>query len=144
MHFAERGGDFLNHPSFKRVKKRMRKSLGKKMDLKDFFVGDKDGGGPSPSVMDVDNMSIREILRKSLGERPCLQKNLGWWTYEFCYGEYVRQYHANAFIDSNTGFTKTNNRDGTSSWTVSQQRQRRQRLPGRGRTLACSQCYGIQ
>mmetsp|Transcript_23960 Transcript_23960/g.43117 ORF Transcript_23960/g.43117 Transcript_23960/m.43117 type:complete len:418 (-) Transcript_23960:270-1523(-) len=106
MRLAESGGDFLNHPSFKRVKKGMRKSLEKKMDVKDFFGDDEDGGGRSPLVMDVDNMSIREILRKSLGKRPCLQKNLGWWTYEFCYGENVRQYHANTLVDANTGFSK--------------------------------------
>lgn len=35
---------------------------------------------------------IPELLRP-LGKRPCLFKTKDWWSYEFCYGRYIRQYH---------------------------------------------------
>lgn len=35
---------------------------------------------------------IPELLRP-LGTRPCLFKTKDWWSYEFCYGKYIRQYH---------------------------------------------------
>lgn len=101
---AENGEDILNHPSFERVKKGLRN--GKKMDMKELFMGTGDAGSDPLSVVNVkDGMSIREILEKTLGKRGCLMKNLGWWNYEFCYGNRIRQYHSNNFIDSNTGKT---------------------------------------
>jgi hypothetical protein len=36
--------------------------------------------------------SIRTILDKTL-RKTCLQTNAGWWTYEFCHKQYVRQFH---------------------------------------------------
>ena len=84
---AENGGDFVNHPSFKRVKKALRKSRGdgssKQLNVKDLLEdADGAGGGVSGSTsgaMEVkDGMSIREILGKTLGKRPCLLKNHGW------------------------------------------------------------------
>jgi len=40
-----------------------------------------------------ENESVREIIDRTLGEH-CLQANTGgWWTYEFCHGGLIRQYH---------------------------------------------------
>mmetsp|Transcript_1421 Transcript_1421/g.2734 ORF Transcript_1421/g.2734 Transcript_1421/m.2734 type:complete len:1222 (-) Transcript_1421:137-3802(-) len=112
---AENGGDFVNHPSFARVKKALRKSRGggssKQLNVKDLLEdANAAGGGVSgkaSGVMEVkDGMSIREILGMTLGKRPCLLKNYGWWTYEFCHGKNVRQYHSNNLVDANTGFSK--------------------------------------
>ena len=50
--------------------------------------------------------SIRDILDMTLGRRPCLLKNLGWWTYEFCHAKQIRQFHADNLIDADTGFAK--------------------------------------
>ncbi|XP_063071117.1 protein OS-9 isoform X2 [Engraulis encrasicolus] len=36
--------------------------------------------------------SIPEML-EPMGTSPCLVKTKDWWTYEFCYGKYIRQYH---------------------------------------------------
>lgn len=39
----------------------------------------------------TENVTLRlEPLRK---RRSCLHKTIGWWTYEFCYGTDIRQYH---------------------------------------------------
>ncbi|XP_023689559.2 protein OS-9 isoform X4 [Paramormyrops kingsleyae] len=35
---------------------------------------------------------IPELLRP-MSSAPCLVKTKDWWTYEFCYGQYIRQYH---------------------------------------------------
>ncbi|XP_029634072.1 protein OS-9 isoform X2 [Octopus sinensis] len=35
---------------------------------------------------------IPELL-KPLANKSCLYKTKDWWTYEFCYGKYIRQYH---------------------------------------------------
>ncbi|XP_071499732.1 uncharacterized protein [Diadema antillarum] len=35
---------------------------------------------------------ISELL-KPMESAPCLTKTKDWWTYEFCYGKYVRQFH---------------------------------------------------
>ncbi|XP_069768590.1 protein OS-9-like isoform X2 [Narcine bancroftii] len=37
-------------------------------------------------------LDIFELL-KPMQEAPCLIKVKGWWTYEFCYGQYIKQYH---------------------------------------------------
>ncbi|XP_028929370.1 protein OS-9 [Ornithorhynchus anatinus] len=36
--------------------------------------------------------SVPELLRP-LGLGPCLVKTKDWWTYEFCYGRHIQQYH---------------------------------------------------
>lgn len=59
----------------------------------------------SPTIELREGESIRQILRRTLAKRPCLVKNSGWWTYEFCYGKKIRQYHAANLIDATTGFT---------------------------------------
>uniref|UniRef100_A0A3B3XF88 Endoplasmic reticulum lectin n=1 Tax=Poecilia mexicana TaxID=48701 RepID=A0A3B3XF88_9TELE len=35
---------------------------------------------------------IPELLRP-MHKAPCLVKTKDWWTYEFCYGHHIRQYH---------------------------------------------------
>lgn len=90
---AEDGVDFVDDPSFLKVREALRQAHAggskKLLNLKDFIGGDvdeEDGGAggaglkPSSSVMEVKyGESIREILDKTLGKRPCLLKNLGWW-----------------------------------------------------------------
>ncbi|XP_067832832.1 protein OS-9 isoform X2 [Heptranchias perlo] len=37
-------------------------------------------------------LEISELL-KPMHAAPCLVKTKDWWTYEFCYGQYIKQYH---------------------------------------------------
>jgi Glucosidase II beta subunit-like protein len=39
-----------------------------------------------------ENETIHEILERSLGEE-CILKVIGWWTYQFCNKDKIRQYH---------------------------------------------------
>ncbi|GAA6079864.1 protein OS-9 isoform X1, partial [Tachysurus ichikawai] len=36
--------------------------------------------------------AVPELL-KPMHSAPCLTKTKDWWTYEFCYGQHIRQYH---------------------------------------------------
>jgi len=116
---AENGGDIMNSPLFQRVKEALQKgNTGNKQLIKDLLSDDTVGGNTvvtstgsgnarAAGVMEVKKgESIREILDKVLSKRPCLMKNLGWWTYEFCHTKKIRQYHANNVIDSSTGMAK--------------------------------------
>eukprot|EP00535_Pseudo-nitzschia_heimii_P001924 CAMPEP_0197176478 /NCGR_PEP_ID=MMETSP1423-20130617/2394_1 /TAXON_ID=476441 /ORGANISM="Pseudo-nitzschia heimii, Strain UNC1101" /LENGTH=675 /DNA_ID=CAMNT_0042625859 /DNA_START=11 /DNA_END=2038 /DNA_ORIENTATION=+ len=43
---------------------------------------------------EAETMSVREILEWTFPDRFCLRaQTAGWWSYEFCPGAYVRQYH---------------------------------------------------
>jgi len=109
IRMAENGGDFLNHPSFRRVKRALQKTRGNTMGVADLIgdFKDKDGGSRSPLFIKVkDGMSIRDTLDQAFRKEPCLKKNLGWWTYKFCHGRFVRQIHTRSVVDSTTGFTK--------------------------------------
>lgn len=84
---AEDGVDFRNDPVFAKVKDSLRKAKGEKFNVKDIIGEDDDDEEESPplsnkpvlSVMEVkEGESVREILDKTLGKRPCLMKNLGW------------------------------------------------------------------
>ncbi|KAL3809898.1 hypothetical protein ACHAXA_008550 [Cyclostephanos tholiformis] len=118
---AEEGLDFTNDPAFERVKRTLRETRdggrianAKKLNIKNLLIDENDGTdivgkspSPIPKVMNVKaGESIREILDKTLGKRPCLMKNLGWWTYELCHRELIRQYHVENIIDATTGFAK--------------------------------------
>lgn len=46
----------------------------------------------SPGATGETSQEIMTRLLRPL-ERSCIQKNEGWWTYEFCFGQSVRQYH---------------------------------------------------
>ena len=117
IHHAENGGDFTLHPAFQRVKEALEKGNGinSKKLIKDLLTGDdisvtggigNAGSVVIPGSIEVTSESIREILDKVLLKRPCLMKNLGWWTYEFCHTKQIRQYHANNLIDQSTGIAR--------------------------------------
>merc|ERR1712194_112590 len=107
LRVAQNGGDFMNHPSFERVKKALNKSQPKesirKMKTKD-LLGD-EFVDKSSGIEYEDGLSIREILAQSLGKQ-CLLKKVGWWTYEFCYAKHIRQYHGDIIVDASTGTVK--------------------------------------
>ncbi|XP_063605719.1 protein OS-9-like [Penaeus indicus] len=57
---------------------------------------------PSVTPTDADNKSDENILDqlvdisgllKPMETAPCLIKTVDWWTYEFCYGSVIKQYH---------------------------------------------------
>lgn len=89
VRLAEGGGNFADHPSFQRVREALRngkRTNKKKVNIRDIMdevtkgSGAEAGGGKTPAgVMEVKpGESIRQILDKTLGARPCLVKNLGW------------------------------------------------------------------
>ncbi|XP_066564676.1 protein OS-9 isoform X2 [Amia ocellicauda] len=47
---------------------------------------------PEPDPQGYSGPGIAELLRPMDGA-PCLVKTKDWWTYEFCFGKHVRQYH---------------------------------------------------
>ncbi|XP_062854024.1 protein OS-9 [Trichomycterus rosablanca] len=47
---------------------------------------------PEPDSQGYSGPSIPELL-KPMRTAPCLIKTKDWWTYEFCYGQHIRQYH---------------------------------------------------
>ncbi|XP_030632512.1 protein OS-9 isoform X2 [Chanos chanos] len=49
--------------------------------------------GPSdPESQSYTGPGVSELLTP-MHSAPCLVKTKDWWTYEFCYGQYIRQYH---------------------------------------------------
>jgi len=89
---VQNGGEFENHPLFEQLKVAVKKS---------HIEGWSDSA--KAKVMEVkDGMSLREILANTLGQRPCLLKKAGWWTYEFCYSKHIRQYHADSLANGKT------------------------------------------
>lgn len=40
-----------------------------------------------------ENESVREILDRVLSDECLIGENGGWWSYEFCHGHWIRQYH---------------------------------------------------
>jgi len=46
--------------------------------------------------------SIRQILDRTLG-KVCLQKDAGWWKYEFCHSRLAREFHVEVSLDPKTG-----------------------------------------
>ncbi|CAI5746365.1 unnamed protein product [Peronospora destructor] len=45
---------------------------------------------------DSDLFTVRLLLQPLEDAQKCLTRTEGWWTYEFCFGSSVRQYHRNA------------------------------------------------
>ncbi|NWW20454.1 OS9 protein, partial [Falcunculus frontatus] len=48
--------------------------------------------GPPRDPRLYNGSGVAELLRP-LGTAPCLLKTKDWWTYEFCYGRHIQQYH---------------------------------------------------
>lgn len=56
-------------------------------------------------VKDMENTSISSIIELTF-ERPgkkCVQYGAGWWVYELCPGNYIRQYHETSRLDPVSG-----------------------------------------
>ncbi|XP_059575267.1 protein OS-9 isoform X2 [Alligator mississippiensis] len=47
---------------------------------------------PEDDPRGYSGLGIMELLRP-MGAAPCLRKTKDWWTYEFCYGRHIQQYH---------------------------------------------------
>ncbi|XP_043098224.1 protein OS-9 isoform X1 [Puntigrus tetrazona] len=45
-----------------------------------------------PDVQSYSGPGVPDLL-KPMQTAPCLVKTKDWWTYEFCYGQHIRQYH---------------------------------------------------
>jgi len=60
-------------------------------------------GYPTTNKIIKKDDSIRDILRWTLGNR-CLYKIVGWWSYEFCHGKQLLQYHETTKMDRSSGF----------------------------------------
>jgi hypothetical protein len=59
---------------------------------------------------EVEKMSVMEVLSKTFGENEefCIQTGTGgWWVYEFCLGDGVRQFHETTLLDRITGKATT-------------------------------------
>uniref|UniRef100_A0A8B9PFA0 Endoplasmic reticulum lectin n=1 Tax=Apteryx owenii TaxID=8824 RepID=A0A8B9PFA0_APTOW len=50
---------------------------------------------PEEEAQLYNGSGIAELLRP-MGAAPCLVKTKDWWTYEFCYGKHIQQYHVEA------------------------------------------------
>ncbi|XP_041567512.2 protein OS-9 [Taeniopygia guttata] len=48
--------------------------------------------GPPRDPRPYNGSGVAELLRP-MGTAPCLLKTKDWWTYEFCYGRHIQQYH---------------------------------------------------
>ncbi|XP_008947504.1 PREDICTED: protein OS-9, partial [Merops nubicus] len=51
-----------------------------------------DGPDPEEEAQLYNGSGVAELLRP-MGSAPCLVKTKDWWTYEFCYGKHIQQYH---------------------------------------------------
>ncbi|KAM6100959.1 protein OS-9 [Pterocles gutturalis] len=47
---------------------------------------------PAEEAQLYNGSGVTELLRP-MGAAPCLIKTKDWWTYEFCYGKHIQQYH---------------------------------------------------
>ncbi|NXW11890.1 OS9 protein, partial [Fregetta grallaria] len=47
---------------------------------------------PEEEAQLYNGSGVAELLRP-MGTAPCLVKTKDWWTYEFCYGKHIQQYH---------------------------------------------------
>ncbi|GAB0201345.1 protein OS-9 [Grus japonensis] len=47
---------------------------------------------PKEEAQLYNGSGVAELLRP-MGAAPCLVKTKDWWTYEFCYGKHIQQYH---------------------------------------------------
>mmetsp|Transcript_946 Transcript_946/g.2260 ORF Transcript_946/g.2260 Transcript_946/m.2260 type:complete len:1135 (-) Transcript_946:63-3467(-) len=112
---SENGVDIVNTPQFEKVKKLLNVSPNQnimKNMVKKFSIGSDAGEDSIKSsirtrMVEVkEGESIRSILMRTLLSRSCLVKNIGWWSYEFCHMDRIRQYHAANLVDASTGMMK--------------------------------------
>ncbi|KAL3669658.1 hypothetical protein V7S43_005042 [Phytophthora oleae] len=59
-----------------------------------FLVGSRVFCDPKHSDADDNDLfTVRSLLQPLGDARTCVTRNEGWWTYEFCFGRSLRQYH---------------------------------------------------
>ncbi|ETI50816.1 hypothetical protein F441_05713 [Phytophthora nicotianae CJ01A1] len=59
-----------------------------------FLVGSRVFCDPHHSDADDNDLfTVRSLLQPLEDARTCVTRNEGWWTYEFCFGRSLRQYH---------------------------------------------------
>ncbi|KAI9979467.1 hypothetical protein PInf_029429 [Phytophthora infestans] len=59
-----------------------------------FLVGSRVFCDPQHSDADDNDLfTVRSLLQPLEDARTCVTRNEGWWTYEFCFGRSLRQYH---------------------------------------------------
>ncbi|KAK1936720.1 Protein OS-9 [Phytophthora citrophthora] len=59
-----------------------------------FLVGSRVFCDPKHSDADDNDLfTVRSLLQPLADARTCVTRNEGWWTYEFCFGRSLRQYH---------------------------------------------------
>ncbi|GMF10652.1 unnamed protein product [Phytophthora lilii] len=59
-----------------------------------FLVGSRVFCDPQHSDADDDDLfTVRSLLQPLEDAHTCVTRNEGWWTYEFCFGRSLRQYH---------------------------------------------------
>lgn len=69
----------------------------KPRDIAAFLVGSRMFCNPQHSDIDEsDLVSVHSLLQPLKDARTCITRNEGWWTYEFCFGRSLRQYHKNS------------------------------------------------
>ncbi|KAG7386151.1 Protein OS-9 [Phytophthora pseudosyringae] len=63
-------------------------------DIAAFLVGSRVFCDPQHSDADDNDLfTVRSLLQPLADARTCVTRNEGWWTYEFCFGRSLRQYH---------------------------------------------------
>uniref|UniRef100_A0A915C3C2 MRH domain-containing protein n=1 Tax=Parascaris univalens TaxID=6257 RepID=A0A915C3C2_PARUN len=54
------------------------------------------------STVNLDVRLVAEVVAAAFYARSCIRKNLGWWTYELCYGKHIEQLHLEGSDDVGT------------------------------------------
>lgn len=49
--------------------------------------------GESEEILEMSDLEKAKKLLEPMASQPCLLRTKDWWTYEFCYGKSVRQFH---------------------------------------------------
>jgi len=57
----------------------------------------------STTPNNIENESIRSILKRTLGRTCLVLATNDWWAYEYCYGKKLRQFHDEIVADTATG-----------------------------------------
>lgn len=64
-------------------------------EAKDLTESDKEDGvdDKKEEIVQLTGVAKARKLLEPMASQPCLFKTKDWWTYEFCYGRNVRQFH---------------------------------------------------